>query len=286
MKHRTLCLICASTVLTLSALIPASAALYSNGTPQEKWTMDSQNRVWKYQLSGGSFAKGWQHINENYYYFNIGGKMVTGWQEINHKWYYMNETGQMLSSEFVTIDSLTYYLDDDGTRNFSGPYSDFEVVLGFNASDVRKQHDSVTCTAYSDLLAGKISGQVEKTAEYKDKAGRIWGECGAQWAYVTTIQDSTSWDAGRRMREAYLRVLEGTPVILRCSGHSVVAVGVRRIDDINEITPSDILVGDSATGTVMTLEELAGKGYNIYKPDRQWNVYIPRGASDIPLTAY
>lgn len=179
------------------------------------------------------------------------------------------------------------YIADDVSKNHKGSYSDFVVVSGFFSSDVLKQQDSITCTAHCDLLVGKITGQVDRATSFDEKKSILWGTGGAQWVYTNpVINNSKNWGSDRKMREIYLRILKGTPVIVRCGGHSVVAVGVKQSTSLDSITMSDILIADSASGSVMDLDELSTFGYSIYTPDSRWSLIIPNGANSTPLTTY
>lgn len=177
------------------------------------------------------------------------------------------------------------YVADDKSKNYSGEYSDFLVVNGFQASYVRKQIDNVTCTAFSDLLVGKITGQTAPGTDF-DK-GSLWSSRGALWVYTKpVISGSADWSVERKLREVYARIIQGVPVIVRCDGHSVVAVGVRQGTDPNSVSVSDILIGDSWKDKVMTLKELGDLRYSIYKQIDRYNLIIPNGANPTPLTTY
>lgn len=101
----------------------------------EEWVWDDQQKFWKYQLTDGSFAKGWRNIenvkyffkednslvhscwypiDEEWYHFDKQGIMQTGWLEDDANWYYLDETGKMLKSQFALKDGKTYYLGSDG----------------------------------------------------------------------------------------------------------------------------------------------------------------------------
>ncbi len=203
--------------------------------------------------------------------------------ELNGSVYVIDEMGNVTPKNT----NIKQYLGNDLSKNYKGNnYSDFVVVSGFEASDVRKQHNDVTCTAYSDLLIGKITKKIGHNIEFSNVENEIWGAGGAKWAYSDSIFNSKEWDANRRMREIYERVMVGTPVIVRCGGHSVVAVGVRQDAKADAIKTSDILIADSARGQVMTLEELNDTGYDINKPDAAWFLLVPDNADRRALTTY
>ncbi len=266
------------------------------------WDVDGQ----RYHFNtNGQMDIGWQIIDGAYYYFEEkegNGAMARGMvKAINGNLYCFDDAGRMLSNTEVTVDKITYQISGDGAavrkgtksfvsndmgKNYHGnAYSDFAVVNGFDASDVRRQKNSVTCTAYSDMLVGKISGQIGKDVEFDGISDTIWGANGAKWAYTSTIAGSKPWSADRRLRETYYRVANGMPVVLRCGGHSVVAVGLKKTAVLETLSIDDILVGDSATGQVLTLRELQAAGYDIYRPDTQWSLAVPRGADTNPISA-
>lgn len=101
----------------------------------EEWVWDTQFGFWKYQLSDGTFAKGWksidghvyyfksdtslthsgwQEIAGEWYYFNSDGHMQTGWQKVNGEWYYLNNLGIMQKDRLIEESGVKYYLGSDG----------------------------------------------------------------------------------------------------------------------------------------------------------------------------
>ena len=53
-------------------------------------------------------VKGWQKINDKWYYFDDElGYAKSGWQHINNKWYYFDTADQSLLTNAVTPDGYT-----------------------------------------------------------------------------------------------------------------------------------------------------------------------------------
>ena len=80
--------------------------------------INSETEDWAYFDQNGLPVKGWQKINERWYYFdpNNCGLMVTGWIYTDSRWYYLSKNsneniklGQMLTG-WQRIDGHWYYL--------------------------------------------------------------------------------------------------------------------------------------------------------------------------------
>lgn len=59
--------------------------------------------------------KGWQKINNVWYYYNSNGELQTSkWIKSGAKWYYVDQTGAMQTSKWVKISTKYYYFDKSG----------------------------------------------------------------------------------------------------------------------------------------------------------------------------
>ena len=61
----------------------------------------SINGAWYYFDSSCAMHIGWLYLDGTWYYLNPYGLMLTGWQEINGKYYYLKASGAMASNEWV-----------------------------------------------------------------------------------------------------------------------------------------------------------------------------------------
>lgn len=84
----------------------------SNATSENTTSTNTQTYSgWQYRKSDGTYATGWQFLNNNWYYFDTDGIMKTGWfKDANGKWYYLNSSGAMVKN--TTIDG--YKINSDG----------------------------------------------------------------------------------------------------------------------------------------------------------------------------
>lgn len=64
--------------------------------------------------------KGWQKINNVWYYYNSNGERQTSkWIKSGAKWYYVDQTGAMQTSKWVKISTKYYYFDKSGVMQTS-----------------------------------------------------------------------------------------------------------------------------------------------------------------------
>lgn len=64
--------------------------------------------------------KGWQKINNVWYYYNSNGELQTSkWIKSGAKWYYVDQTGAMQTSKWVKISAKYYYFDKSGVLQTS-----------------------------------------------------------------------------------------------------------------------------------------------------------------------
>lgn len=70
-----------------------------------------QNKAISYYQNGIA-QTGWQHINNNWYYFNYDGNARQGWQSINNRWYYFNQQHAAAVTGEQHINNNWYYFDE------------------------------------------------------------------------------------------------------------------------------------------------------------------------------
>ena len=82
---------------------------------------------WKYRLSDGQMAIGWQEIDGSYYFFNgKGQKQTSRWLHLKNNgvnlegnWYYLNDDGKMQTGGWFYHDNAWYYIQSDGARRYN-----------------------------------------------------------------------------------------------------------------------------------------------------------------------
>lgn len=71
-------------------------------------------------IKGKTVTKGWQKINNVWYYYNSNGELQTSkWIKSGAKWYYVDRTGAMQTSKWVKISTKYYYFDKSGVMQTS-----------------------------------------------------------------------------------------------------------------------------------------------------------------------
>lgn len=202
-------------------------------------------------------------------------------------------------NDYGNVSRKNSYLKPYGynEKNYSGKkYDEFLVVSGFEPEYVTEQTikgDFGNCTATCDFLVGKITGQLDKNATYEQEQNKLWGNSGATWLYTNPIAGgSKGWSSDRKLKETYLRIEQGIPVILRCSNHSVTAIGIRKGTNRYSVTVADILVVDSSRpgGKVISLADLAAPkdngGCYLFNKNgaEEWGLRIAKTADSKALT--
>lgn len=215
--------------------------------------------------------------------------------------YVADKDGHLYTNTEKQFNGTEYILDNHGYASLKNPmikpygfnnknymgnsYSDYYVVSGFDPRYVIKQTitgNNGNCTATSDFLVGKITGQLDGNTEYYEVQNTLWGSDGANWTYTQIFRGkSIGWDANRKLNEIHMQIERGNPVIVRCSDHSVTAIGIRKNANISSIQESDILVVDSSTegGRILNLYELRTENpsYKFNEENAQWwELRIPK----------
>lgn len=63
----------------------------------------------------GAMATGWRMLDDSWYYFGGDGAMQTGWIGDDTAWYYLNpENGKMYANTQITVNDITYNVDENG----------------------------------------------------------------------------------------------------------------------------------------------------------------------------
>lgn len=190
--------------------------------------------------------------------------------------------GNDSSDQWILKDGIPVYVaDKDGHlyTNTEKQFNGTEYILDNHGYASLKNRN---CTATSDFLVGKITGQLDGNTEYYEVQNTLWGSDGANWTYTQIFRGkSIGWDANRKLNEIHMQIERGNPVIVRCSDHSVTAIGIRKNANISSIQESDILVVDSSTegGRILNLYELRTENpsYKFNEENAQWwELRIPK----------
>lgn len=86
--------------------------LVTNPSLPKGWQKVDNN--WYYIGKNGYKHTGWQVIDQKHYYMNSEGVMQTGWVNSSGKTYYMNTSGAMITNGWVKDNNLYYYMDSKG----------------------------------------------------------------------------------------------------------------------------------------------------------------------------
>lgn len=90
-----------------------------NGKMLTDWHYNKERKAYVYLGNDGKVRKGWQKINNNWYFFGkTFGLMLTDWQKIDGEWYYFDKkNGDLKTSTFI---DNTYFVDENGKMIHSG----------------------------------------------------------------------------------------------------------------------------------------------------------------------
>lgn len=87
-------------------------ARYASITPKG-WLLE--NGIWYYLNANGTYATGWQTIDDSRYYFEDDGAMATGWQEVSGKRYHLTGSGRLAPSGWMQLEGVWYFIQADGS---------------------------------------------------------------------------------------------------------------------------------------------------------------------------
>ena len=161
-----------------------------------------------------------------------------------------------------------------------GAYSDYSVVSGFDEKYVLNQYDydlrqsdgsNGGCTSTSDAMVGAFKNNQYYNPE-DDWPGP--GKGGARWTHTKAIEGSNTWSTERRYTEIYNQVNGGNAVVIRVSGHSMVAVGVKNGCDANNMSAADVLIANPGTGKISTLQEYMNRSGR--KLENSWSLRVAK----------
>ena len=158
-----------------------------------------------------------------------------------------------------------------------GEYSGYSVLNGFDPAYCYCQHNyskfvnektgkNVGCTAAAEAIVVSIAKG--KTIS-PDEMG--WGGQGvwATWKNSNAIPGSADQSQAERLKTIGEQLVQGNAVVVRANAnHSVAAIGIRGGADLANLSPSDILIVDPATGKVTTLDKAVSGGCNM--PTGSW----------------
>lgn len=182
--------------------------------------------------------------------------------------FYKSTSKQVYEAVTEIVDkymTLTPYTDSkvNWSPTYGGKansYSDYKVIKGFDPDFVlyqRNYHNgSIACTASCDAMVKSIMTG-EKTIPTKD----YWKGDSCTWPNTTKLKGSTEMTVSQQCETIYQYVTEGKPVVMRVTGHSVLAVGIRDGAQAGNITPADILVADPGDGKIKTAAEIYSGWY-------------------------
>ena len=161
-----------------------------------------------------------------------------------------------------------------------GAYGDYSVVNGFDEKYVLNQYDydlrqsdgsNGGCTSTSDAMVGAFKNNQYYNPE-DDWPGP--GHGGARWTHTKSIEGSSSWSDGRRYTEIYNQVNSGNAVVIRVTGHSMVAIGVKNGCDPNNMSAADVLIANPGTGKISNLQEYLTSSRR--QLDNSWSLRVAK----------
>ncbi len=108
---------CMMVILASSHVKTVSAQEYVNDMQsivfeQKGWNY--VNDIWYYAKADGNLATGWQYIRGHWYYMNANGEMQVGLQKIGNAMYYLQESGAMYDKGWYLLDDVWYYFNKNG----------------------------------------------------------------------------------------------------------------------------------------------------------------------------
>ena len=176
---------------------------------------------------------------------------------------------------------LVAYESDAQTDYKQNNYNGFLVLKNFKSKYLYCQYDydrfigsngkNGGCTATADAMLASI--YMDKPFSPNDE-GWVYG-VGAMWTNSTLIDGSKSFSVKRQCQETYDYLNEGKPVLIRVTGHTVTAIGLRNGVDRANITPSDILIADPADAKVKCADEM---GWRKMEDSPSMGLRIPKAS--------
>ena len=153
------------------------------------------NNGWQYEVDGQNVT-GWQHINDNWYFFDNNGTAKTGWYQSNYgNWYYFDPSNAWADKGFQYINGNWYDFDNSnawmntGWQKIDGNWYYFDPSNGHMLSgmqtingqlyDLNDQHDGT----FGAMKTGwqKIDNNWYYFGNYGAQTGWFWS--GYAWYY-------------------------------------------------------------------------------------------------------
>ena len=159
----------------------------------------------------------------------------------------------------------------------AGAYGDYNVIQGFDEKYVYCQKNSDNsdfrangCVSTSDAMVGAMTKGHDVNPEITFVNGQTtWGN-----AQTDAIPGSKTWSAERRYTEIYNQINSGNAVVIRVTGHSMVAVGVKNGCDPNNMSAADVLIANPGTGKISNLQEYLTSSRR--QLDNSWSLRVAK----------
>ena len=157
-------------------------------------------------------------------------------------------------------------------------YSGFVVLKNFKSKYLYCQYDydrfisggrNVGCTATADAMLASV--YMDKPFSPNDE-GWIPGQ-GATWTNSVLVDGSKTFSVKQQCQAVYDYLHEGKPVLIRVTGHTVTAIGLRKGVERTSILPSDILIADPTDAKVKCADEM---GYRVMQDATSFGLRIPK----------
>lgn len=194
----------------------------------------------------------------------------------------VSETDDMVADVPATIATkLVAYVSNVKTDYKQNNYNGFLVLKNFKSKYLYCQYDydrfigsngkNGGCTATADAMLASV--YMDKPFSPNDE-GWVSG-VGATWTNSMLIDGSKTFSVKRQCQETYDYLNEGKPVLIRVTGHTVTAIGLRKGVDRASITASDILIADPADAKVKCADEM---GWRKMEDATSFGLRIPKAS--------
>ena len=184
-----------------------------NGYPANNWKRDSVG--WWYEYDDGSYAVGWAHIDNEWYYFSQSGYMYTGWlyDEGYEAWFFMDPTTGIMRTGWVYSEGYHYYMDSSGRMltgwqmidgnwyylNTTEYWPEGAMFTGFHEIDGKMYYFNELSTGiWGAMLTGWV--QVDNSWYYFNPDGGAmmcgWQKIDGKWYHLdeeTGVMSSKEW---------------------------------------------------------------------------------------------
>ena len=133
------------------------------------------SKVWKWCLEeDGKLLKGWQQVENNWYYLYPNGTMAIGWAQVESRWFYLNKDGVMQKG-WLQDKGEWYYLEEksnghQGEMYVNGAYIIDGKSYKFNSNGVwikdslvtKEQLNAVGWKNVSDFVVKDLNNCLQK----------------------------------------------------------------------------------------------------------------------------